>query len=163
MYCDAPPLNFLSPFQINAAVILCCTIFFTMLAFIYASIHYHSLSVDDKECVPENVFTSGSSCICVFHNSHLRFIESESNRNATSSLAKLKSSAPDDSDGVEVHYRDMSCNEVLGVWVYILLVSSLLNLLGLIFSVAYMLQFALGCRKRPQPKYLSVPMRQSAV
>jgi hypothetical protein len=137
-------------------VILCCTIFFTMLAFIYASIHYHSLILDDKECVPENVFSTGSSCICVFHNSHLRFIESEAARNAT----KLKTP---DGNGVEVHYRDMNCNEVLGVWVYILLVSTLLNLLGLIVSVAYMLQFALGCRKRPQPKYLSVPMRQSAV
>jgi hypothetical protein len=128
-----------------------------MLAFIYASIHYHSLILDDKECVPENVFTSDSSCICVFHNPHLRFIERESTRNATT----LKGLA--DGDGVEVHYRDMNCNEVQGVWVYILLVSTLLNLLGLIFSVAYMLQFALGCRKRPQPKYLSVPMRQSAV
>jgi hypothetical protein len=138
-----------------------------MLAFIYASIHYHSLSTDDKECVPENIFTSGSSCICVFHNSHLRFTESESEQNATTLLTKSNGGStklPSDSkdgSGVEVHYRDMSCNEVLGVWIYILLVSTILNLLGLIFSVAYMLQFALGCRKPPPPQYLSV--RQSAV
>lgn len=60
--------------------------------------------------------------------------------------------------GLEFHYRDLSCTEVVGAWVYILLGSLVLNLIGLVLSVIFLTQFVFGCKKKE--KYLSV--RQSA-
>lgn len=140
--------------------------FLTTLAFIYATIHYFNLSSDNKLCLPENVFEASSSCICRFNvngltNKNLSIGQVNENGSLTSTtphpeiigLTEIPKNL-----GLEFHYRDLSCTEVVGAWVYILLGSLVLNFIGLILSVIFLTQFVFGCKKKE--KYLSV--RQSA-
>lgn len=54
--------------RVNALVVLVLTIFFTLLAFIYALIHATNLSSPDLQCVPEFSFNvNASTCVCTLH------------------------------------------------------------------------------------------------
>ncbi|XP_065084974.1 uncharacterized protein LOC135707161 [Ochlerotatus camptorhynchus] len=58
--------NFFNFIRVNALVILLLTIFFTMLAFIYALIHTTNLSSEHLRCAPEYRFNvNSSSCVCL--------------------------------------------------------------------------------------------------
>jgi hypothetical protein len=134
----------------NSCVIIILTVFFTCLAFIYASFHFMSLTSDHKKCFPENVFINSSSCICIFN------VEPEASMN-DSVEGKLDSSGHidiADNGGNIVHFRDLSCNE-LSTWTHILLTSMIFNFVGLLAAVSFMTQFIFGC-KRKQRTYASV-------
>lgn len=134
-------------FQFNEAVIVILCIFLTTLAFIYAIVHFINLSSDNKKCLPENILVASSSCICIF-NVNLNQQENLTNPHLDSS-GNIESNRT----GFEFHYRDLSCNEVLEAWIYILLASSVLNLIGLFLSVIFLWQFIFGCKRKT---YMSV-------
>lgn len=133
----------------NASVIIILSVFFTTLAFIYASFHYMSLTSDNKKCFPENVFINSSSCICIFNV----------NPDTTNVLKEVGADSEGHVDlpdgGNIVHFRDLSCNE-LTTWTHILLASMILNFIGLVLAVAFMTQFIFGCKRRRKRTYVSV-------
>ncbi len=125
-------------------IILC--IFLTTLAFIYAMIHFISLSSDNKECRPENILEASSSCICMF-NKHSK-ASSGGLEGSVSPHIDSSGNIEINGTGFQFHYRDLSCSEVLDAWVYMLLASSILNLLGLLLSVVFLWQFIFGCKRK---------------
>ena len=136
--------------------------FLTTLAFIYATIHYFNLASENKQCLPENVFEASSSCICRFNVNGLNHKNLSIGQNENGSLIVSTTPHPDKIGVTEVpknvamefHYKDLSCTEVVGAWVYFLLASIVLNLIGLVLSVVFLTQFLFGCKKKEN--YLSV-------
>lgn len=140
----------------NASVIIILSVFLTTLALIYATFHYVSLTSDNKNCFPENVFVNSSSCICIFNVNKNVILSKEFARD--DSEGSMDSNGhidiPDDANNV-VHFRDLSCNE-LDSWTHILLTSMILNFIGLLLCVCYLTQFIFGCKKRKKRNYVSV-------
>jgi hypothetical protein len=141
----------------NASVIIVLSVFLTTLALIYATLHYISLTSDNKRCFPENIFVNSSSCICVFNPKSDVILSKEVTKNTDdTSGGHMDSSGHIDVDGTNVvHFRDLSCNE-LSTWTHILLTSMILNFIGLLLAVCYLTQFIFGCKRRKKRNYLSV-------
>ncbi|XP_055603169.1 uncharacterized protein LOC129751590 [Uranotaenia lowii] len=177
--------------RVNALVILLLTIFFTMLAFIYALIHSTYLSSSQLLCEPEYKFNiNSSSCVCLIDTRSTPMTE----ENDTSEASELRGS--DfllDEDGTpgrinrtladrnkavisgidlrrtaqnleeqgitHMEYRDFNCSEVLGIWYYFTLCSTMLNSIGCLLAAAFLVIYSIEClwrRELNEVKYVGV-------
>ncbi|XP_021694174.1 uncharacterized protein LOC5579161 [Aedes aegypti] len=175
--------NFFNFFRVNAMVILLLTIFFTMLAFIYALIHTTNLSSEHLRCAPEYRFNvNSSSCVCLIDTrgvstdvaaSELRSGEEEDGeldgerRNGTAEASRAVMSGFDlrragemlEEEGVIwLEYRDFNCSEVLSVWYYIALSFAILSSLGCLLASSFLVIYAIECQRRheQEQKYFTV-------
>nr|XP_019552236.2 uncharacterized protein LOC109422057 [Aedes albopictus] len=169
--------NFFNFIRVNAMVILLLTIFFTMLAFIYALIHTTNLSSEHLRCAPEYRFNvNSSSCVCLIDTrgvsmkeqedvaaSELRggeeMDEDDERRNGTmaAGISRALVSGFDlrragemlEQEGVIwLEYRDFNCSEVLSVWYYIALSFAILSSLGCLFASSFLVIYGIECQRR---------------
>lgn len=143
--------NYFTFLQINCAILLICTIFCCLLALIYGALHFATLATPDKECLPENLALASKSCICLFGE----------RRNSSSTHLSQKTAieeAVPGAAGFEIHYRDLTCDEVLGSWQHVILCLMVLNSLGLLAAVIFSIIFIIGSKNRSRRNYTSVRM-----
>ncbi|XP_050084722.1 uncharacterized protein LOC126570774 [Anopheles aquasalis] len=147
---DRPPVsrncvreNCFHVLRVNALVVLVLTIFFTLLAFIYALIHATNLSSPDLRCVPEFSFNvNASTCVCTL-DPHRTVPERPGGE--ASPPAGTNRSLED--DGHRLEYRDFNCNEVLSIWYYVMIVSTVLNSLGCLLAASFLLIYGIECMR----------------
>ncbi|XP_063705892.1 uncharacterized protein LOC134834984 [Culicoides brevitarsis] len=154
--------NYFTFLKINCAVLLIITIFCSSLAFIYGAIHFTTLNSNEKECLPENLLIASSSCICLFgdrRNMTQDFNTMISNNNGSNGEIR-NVSFNETSAGFEIHYRDLSCHEVAGIWYYVILVLLILNGLGFLAAIVFTVIFAISYRNRTR-RYTSVRLNQT--
>lgn len=173
--------NYFTFLRVNCGILLIITIFCSSLAFIYGAIHFTTLNSSDKECLPENLLIASSSCICLFgdrRNMTHDFNTMISNNNGSNGEVR-NMSFNETSAGFEIHYRDLSCNEVVGIWYYVILgefycqwiflciltnlvhisVLLILNGLGFLAAIVFTVIFAISFRNRTR-RYTSVRLNQ---
>ncbi|XP_054728346.1 mucin-2 isoform X1 [Anastrepha obliqua] len=135
------------------AILLCCVALFC------AALHYARLCADDTRCAPTNILEELGSCTCTFN------VDDEVTASATNSSAAQVANGLLDEEVVpevfndqsyKVEYRDLSCKEVRGEWITILVLSTALNSIGFVLACGYaVLLFC--CRHGEQrPFYSSV-------
>uniref|UniRef100_A0A182M2L8 Uncharacterized protein n=1 Tax=Anopheles culicifacies TaxID=139723 RepID=A0A182M2L8_9DIPT len=153
--------------RVNALIVLLLTIFFTMLAFIYALIHSTNLSAEGLRCEPQFTFNVNSStCVCTIDTRPVRTTASPWVANVTNpsddvgfnDSLPLASSSPfgftngDDSRAPEgvirLEYRDFNCNEVHSIWYYVMLVSTVLNSFGCLLATIFLVIYSIECMRR---------------
>lgn len=111
--------------RINLLVVLFITLITTFVAFACAAIHSLSLFAMNTVCIPDNLFTKSSSCVCIFDKPVVDMSELEVDQ----SLVKRNDSELMDANRIflnvddenQFHYRDLNCNEVTGAFKLILL------------------------------------------
>lgn len=111
-----------------------------------AVIHLLKLLSVNTTCTSTNLLVANAACICTFRSK-------ESNFNDTTIPPKditSNSTQVTTENDHEFQYRDLSCSEVTGPWKYILIVSAVLNALGFIFVISYLLLVC--CRKTSKRK-----------
>uniref|UniRef100_A0A336KB03 CSON001053 protein n=1 Tax=Culicoides sonorensis TaxID=179676 RepID=A0A336KB03_CULSO len=153
--------NYFTFLKVNCGILLILAIFCSSLAFIYGAIHFTTLNSNEKECLPENLLIASSSCICLFgdrRNMTQDFNSMISNNNGSNGEIR-NISFNDSSAGFEIHYRDLSCHEVAGIWYYVILVLMVLNGLGLIAAITFLVIFSISIRNRAR-RYTSVRLNQ---
>lgn len=174
--------NYFTFLRVNCGILLIITIFCSSLAFIYGAIHFTTLNSSDKECLPENLLIASSSCICLFgdrRNMTHDFNTMISNNNGSNGEVR-NVSFNETTAGFEIHYRDLSCNEVVGIWYYVILgelflkwcliqvnpnksfhisVLLILNGLGFLAAIVFTVIFAISFRNRTR-RYTSVRLNQ---
>ncbi|KAL1380834.1 hypothetical protein pipiens_013902 [Culex pipiens pipiens] len=199
--------NFFNFVRINALVVLLLTIFFTMLAFIYALIHTTNLSSANLRCEPEYHFNvNSSSCVCLIdprspqevaeaamavsdvrneaaggggtggyfdRNEDQEGEEDFGRMNLTTGLAVVASTIGptimsgldlrkaaeqlEDEGVIRLEYRDFNCREVVSIWYYVTLGSTILNSIGCLLAAAFLVIYGVECQRREHElKYLSV-------
>ncbi|XP_050068311.1 uncharacterized protein LOC126556829 [Anopheles maculipalpis] len=151
--------------RVNALIVLLLTIFFTMLAFIYALIHATNLSAEGLRCEPQFTFNVNSStCVCT--------IDTRAARATMATMMANTTNPPDDfgtndtlpmisgfnfqngdesrvPEGViRLEYRDFNCNEVHGIWYYVMIVSTILNLAGCLLATTFLVIYSIECLRR---------------
>ncbi|XP_037808975.1 uncharacterized protein LOC119601849 isoform X2 [Lucilia sericata] len=129
------------------SVLLCC------VALIFAAIHYCRLTAADTKCKSMNLLLEHGSCICTFNAPTPTVNATEPLLNETSYEEDDEEEITDNSYNVE--YRDLSCQEVTGPWTSILGLSFILNCLGFVISLAYIILLAC-CRKSSKRIYTTV-------
>uniref|UniRef100_A0A182VVQ2 Uncharacterized protein n=1 Tax=Anopheles minimus TaxID=112268 RepID=A0A182VVQ2_9DIPT len=153
--------------RVNALIVLLLTIFFTMLAFIYALIHSTNLSAEGLRCEPQFTFNVNSStCVCTIDTRPARTSGSPMAANMTNpsddvgfnESLPLSGGSPfsvmngDDSrvpEGViRLEYRDFNCNEVHSIWHYVMIVSTLLNSFGCLLATLFLVIYSIECMRR---------------
>ncbi|XP_053681564.1 uncharacterized protein LOC128732343 [Sabethes cyaneus] len=157
--------------RINALVLLLLTVFFTMLAFIYALLHTVNLSSSGLRCEPEYSFNvNSSSCVCWIDvrrplpaeaAAELRSSDELEDANSTvvtTIVDRLRTIEQLEQDGaIRLEYRDFNCSEVLGIWYYVTLGSALLNSLGCLLAAGFLVIYGVECQRRDnQLKYFTV-------
>uniref|UniRef100_A0A1Q3FVG0 Putative secreted protein n=1 Tax=Culex tarsalis TaxID=7177 RepID=A0A1Q3FVG0_CULTA len=198
--------NFFNFVRVNALVILLLTIFFTMLAFIYALIHTTNLSSGNLRCEPEYHFNvNSSSCVCLIDPRSpqevaeaamaVRDVRNEAGgrddggyfdrdeddgeedfgrKNLTTMAAAVAASTMgptimsgldlrkaaeqlEDEGVIRLEYRDFNCSEVLSIWYYVTLGSTILNSLGCLLSAAFLVIYGVECQRREHElRYMTV-------
>lgn len=79
-----------------------------------------TLATPEKECLPENLALASKSCVCLFGDR--RNTTTEEPSPVDGSNGEIRGILKDDQKwGFEVHYRDFTCDEVLGTWYHVLL------------------------------------------
>lgn len=120
--------NYFTFLKVNCGIFLIITIFCSSLAFIYGAIHFTTINSNDKECLPENLLIASSSCICLFGDrrkmTHDLNTMISNNNGSNGEIRNV--SFNETSAGFEIHYRDLSCSEVVGIWYYVILGISLI-------------------------------------
>ncbi|XP_055526320.1 uncharacterized protein LOC129719024 [Wyeomyia smithii] len=156
--------------RINAVVVLLLTIFFTMLAFIYALLQTTNLSSSGLRCEPEYSFNvNSSSCVCWIDvlrkpetAAELRsgeVLDDDGNSTVVQTIEDRRRSIEQlEQDGaIRLEYRDFNCSEVLGIWYYVTLGSAILNSLGCLLAAGFLVIYGVECQRREnQLKYFSV-------
>ncbi|ETN64664.1 hypothetical protein AND_003588 [Anopheles darlingi] len=131
--------------RVNALVVLVLTIFFTLLAFIYALIHATNLSSPDLRCLPEFSFNvNASTCVCTLDPHALP----EGPAGTGGEPGPVSTNRSLEEDGHRLEYRDFNCNEVLGIWYYVTIVSTVLNSLGCLLAASFLLIYGIECMRR---------------
>uniref|UniRef100_A0A182QQY5 Uncharacterized protein n=1 Tax=Anopheles farauti TaxID=69004 RepID=A0A182QQY5_9DIPT len=142
--------------RVNALLVLLLTIFFTMLAFIYALIHTTNLSADGLRCEPQFAFNVNSSmCVCTIDTRTDGATPVDGLRQANDTTVGYfngyDASVPE--GVIRMEYRDFNCNEVHSIWYYVMIVSTLLNssgcLLAAIFLVIYSIEWLRRAERYP--------------
>ncbi|XP_053678600.1 uncharacterized protein LOC128728975 [Anopheles nili] len=144
--------------HVNALIVLLLTIFFTMLAFIYALIHSANLSAEGLRCEPQFTFNVNSStCVCTIDTRPARMVPNtgeSSQANETSSFMSGGLPNGDDSrlpEGViRLEYRDFNCNEVHSLWYYVMISSALLNCAGCLLAATFLVIYSVECMRRSE-------------
>lgn len=153
--------------RVNALIVLLLTIFFTMLAFIYALIHTTNLSAEGLRCEPQFTFNVNSStCVCTIDTRPARTTAAPMIANMTnpsdddgfnetvplSGSSSFSIANGDDSrtpEGViRLEYRDFNCNEVHSIWYYVMIASTLLNSLGCLLATIFLVIYSIECMRR---------------
>uniref|UniRef100_A0A182SNZ6 Uncharacterized protein n=1 Tax=Anopheles maculatus TaxID=74869 RepID=A0A182SNZ6_9DIPT len=151
--------------RVNALIVLLLTIFFTMLAFIYALIHATNLSAEGLRCEPQFTFNVNSStCVCTIDTRAARAPMSTMVANTTNPAddvgmndtlpigGAFNLSNGDDSRAPEgvirLEYRDFNCNEVHSIWYYVMIVSTILNLAGCLLATTFLVIYSVECIRR---------------
>uniref|UniRef100_A0AAG5DUR8 Uncharacterized protein n=1 Tax=Anopheles atroparvus TaxID=41427 RepID=A0AAG5DUR8_ANOAO len=148
--------------HVNALVVLLLTIFFTMLAFIYALIHAANLSSAGLRCEPQFPFNVNSStCVCTIETPAAAVAATAQQHDSHPTLANATGSSGSfgSTEGVmRLEYRDFSCGEVHGIWYYVTITSTLLNSAGCLLAATFLVIYAIECIRRPE----SDPQRTGA-
>uniref|UniRef100_A0A182YH90 Uncharacterized protein n=1 Tax=Anopheles stephensi TaxID=30069 RepID=A0A182YH90_ANOST len=148
--------------RVNALIVLLLTIFFTMLAFIYALIHATNLSADGLRCEPQFTFNVNSStCVCTIDTRAVRATVATVGANATNAAddvglndtyplaGVLNGDGSHAPEGViRLEYRDFNCNEVHSIWYYVMIVSTVLNLAGCLLATIFLVIYSIECMRR---------------
>ncbi|XP_058063485.1 uncharacterized protein LOC131213461 [Anopheles bellator] len=141
--------------RVNGLVVLLLTIFFTLLAFIYALIHATNLSSPNLRCEPEFSFNINSStCVCTIGSDPVPRNSSPppSSPPPVGQLSEDESSSVVDrnwADGtIRLEYRDFNCSEVLGIWYYVTIVSTVLNSIGCLLAATFLVIYGIDCMRR---------------
>lgn len=171
--------NFFNFLRVNAMVILLLTIFFTMLAFIYALIHTTNLGSEHLRCAPEYRFNvNSSSCVCLIDTrgistkggadlaaSELRSVDGldeepeggktnatvEFSRQLVSGLDLRRTGEMLEEEGVIwLEYRDFNCSEVLNMVYYIALTFTILSSLGCLFASSFLVIYGIEFQRRQE-------------
>ncbi|XP_065365128.1 probable serine/threonine-protein kinase DDB_G0278665 isoform X2 [Calliphora vicina] len=129
------------------SVLLCC------VALIFAAIHYCRLTAADTKCKSMHLLVEHGSCVCTF-NAPPPVNTSEPLLNESTFDADEESNEITD-NSYNVEYRDLSCQEVTGPWTSILGLSFILNSLGFVISLVYIVLLAC-CRKSSKRLYSTV-------
>ncbi|XP_062538330.1 uncharacterized protein LOC134206615 [Armigeres subalbatus] len=165
--------NFFNFIRVNAMVILLLTIFFTMLAFIYALIHTTNLSSEHLRCAPEYRFNvNSSSCVCLIDTRGISTAEAASelrsgkeleeeqdggrsndtveiSRHLVSGLDLRRTGEMLEEEGVIwLEYRDFNCSEVLNMVYYIALSFAILSSLGCLFASSFLVIYGIEFQRR---------------
>ncbi|XP_058175902.1 uncharacterized protein LOC131290747 [Anopheles ziemanni] len=138
--------------HVNALVVLLLTIFFTMLAFIYALIHTTNLSSAGLRCEPQFPFNvNTSSCVCTIDTAATKGTvhPPAANTEPSHPVPGNGTSSPDDGV-IRLEYRDFSCDEVHGIWYYVTITSTLLNSAGCLLAATFLVIYAIDCIRRPE-------------
>lgn len=95
---------------------------------IYATFQFATLSTEAKECHSENLSLASNSCVCYFGDRINATLDEASASNGGNQLdSALISNGEiirfdtETGSGFEVHYRDLACSEVLGIWYFVIL------------------------------------------
>ncbi|XP_004529586.1 mucin-5AC isoform X2 [Ceratitis capitata] len=138
------------------AVLLC------VVALFCATLHYARLCASDTHCASTNILLEQGSCTCTFNVNEAELATPAANSSSVAQLANglLDEEVPPETtfsdQSYKVEYRDLSCKEVRGVWITILILSITFNSIGFLLAFAYtMLIFC--CRLNGnRPIYASV-------
>uniref|UniRef100_A0A182K0I2 Uncharacterized protein n=1 Tax=Anopheles christyi TaxID=43041 RepID=A0A182K0I2_9DIPT len=136
--------------RVNALIVLLLTIFFTALAFIYALIHATNLSAEGLRCEPQFTFNVNSStCVCTIG---ARPSSGPRGSNATDPSLDVGTTEPfplpSDEGVIRLEYRDFNCNEVHGIWYYVMIASTLLNSAGCLLATTFLVIYSIECLRR---------------
>lgn len=137
--------------HVNALVVLVLTIFFTMLAFVYALIHTTNLSSTGLRCGPQFPFNvNTSSCVCTIDTTATKGTVTPV-ATTEPSYSVLGNGTNSSDDGViRLEYRDFSCDEVRTIWYYVTITSTLLNSAGCLLAATFLVIYAIDCIRRPE-------------
>ncbi|XP_039960122.1 CUE domain-containing protein C354.10 isoform X2 [Bactrocera tryoni] len=135
------------------AVLLCCVAVFC------AALHYARLCADDTHCAPTNILLEHGSCTCIFNAN-----EDELTAPTNSSAAQVANGLLDEEvvpehyndQSYKVEYRDLSCKELRGEWITILILSMALNTIGFLLAFAYTVLLFCCRHSAKRPFYTSV-------
>ncbi|XP_014101838.2 uncharacterized protein [Bactrocera oleae] len=135
------------------AVLLCCVAVFC------AALHYARLCADDTHCASTNILLEHGSCTCIFNAN-----EDELVAPTNSSTAQVANGLLDEEvvpehfndQSYKVEYRDLSCKELRGEWITILILSMTLNTIGFLFAFAYTVLLFCCRHSAKRPFYTSV-------
>ncbi|XP_055915472.1 putative uncharacterized protein DDB_G0277255 [Eupeodes corollae] len=98
------------------------------IAFCCAAIHIIRLQADDTKCVSSDILLEHGACQCTFNTNSIP---------VTNGTLLDLNPAPDSS--YSVVYRELSCSEVRGVWMSILNFSLVLNCIGFLLAIIYLI------------------------
>ncbi|XP_018786591.1 PREDICTED: ataxin-2 homolog isoform X2 [Bactrocera latifrons] len=135
------------------AVLLCSVAIFC------AALHYARLCADDTHCAPTNILLEHGSCTCIFNAN-----EDELTAPTNSSAAQVANGLLDEEvvpehfndQSYKVEYRDLSCKELRGEWITILILSMALNTIGFLLAFAYTVLLFCCRHSAKRPFYTSV-------
>lgn len=93
-----------------------------------AAIHTIRLSASDTKCVSSDILLEHAACQCTFNTDSIP---------VTNGTLSDLNPTPDRS--YSVNYRELSCNEVRGVWITILKLSLVFNCIGFLLAIIYLI------------------------
>ncbi|XP_036319254.1 uncharacterized protein LOC118733791 [Rhagoletis pomonella] len=136
------------------AVLLCCVAFFC------AALHYARLCASDTHCAPTNILLEQGSCTCTFNVNEEVTLPTPANDSASQVANGLldEEVMPENfsDQSYKVEYRDLSCKEVSGEWITILIMSTALNAIGFLLALAYAVLLVCWRHTAKRPFYTSV-------
>uniref|UniRef100_A0A182NVF1 Uncharacterized protein n=1 Tax=Anopheles dirus TaxID=7168 RepID=A0A182NVF1_9DIPT len=139
--------------RVNALIVLLLTIFFTMLAFIYALIHTTNLSADGLRCEPPFTFNVNSSmCVCTIDTRTDGATTADGLRQANDSTGAyfngVDANVPE--GVIRMEFRDFNCNEVHSIWYYVMTVSTVLNSVGCLLAAIFLVIYSVEWLRRSE-------------
>lgn len=93
-----------------------------------AAIHIIRLSTEDTKCVSSDILLEQAACQCTFNTNSIP---------VTNGTLSDLNPTPDRS--YSVNYSELSCAEVNGVWITILKLSLVLNCIGFLLAIIYLI------------------------
>lgn len=123
--------------RFNSTTISVLAVVVSFAAFLFAALHLDNITSEHTRCMPANIFTTNAACICLFGGAN------------TTSHLEIRTAEEGEvtAGGFEFQYRDLNCSEVSGAWKYILITSTVLNMLGFMLSFLYMVLLCFPERK----------------
>ncbi|GAB0089046.1 hypothetical protein DMENIID0001_035250 [Sergentomyia squamirostris] len=119
-----------------------------LLATLFAAVHLGALSASSTNCLPSNIFTVSSTCVCLFGRRNETTDHLEILRHTNGDAHEDGDMAVADTGGSEFHYKDLNCREVEGPFQYILMGSIATNLTGFVAAVTVLIMYWTGRRQR---------------
>ncbi|XP_059617042.1 uncharacterized protein LOC132261974 [Phlebotomus argentipes] len=120
----------------------------SLLASLFAAVHLGALSATSTNCLPSNIFTISSTCVCLFGRRNETTDHLEILRHTNGDAHEDPDAPVADTGGTEFHYRDLNCREVVGPFRYILMGSIVTNLVGFIAAASVLILYWTGRRQR---------------
>ncbi|KAL5276455.1 hypothetical protein ACFFRR_001965 [Megaselia abdita] len=118
-----------------------------VIACICATLHLVRLTADDTKCESSDILVPNASCVCVFNYNN----NTQGGEKNADFLGRFKFIG----DNYKMEYKDLTCDEVEGGWMFLLALSMVLNILGCIFTLMY-LCLVMCFRSSPERYYTSV-------